>query len=150
MPRARALSAYPPEFWEIMERTGVRRDTITYPVVNHRSAMRLQGKFYAFRQAIKRELDSMKVHPGRFTPEQQGQVLDLWNWAQMTVCWFDRNSDADATTLVSFMHRDNTPEAQMLRQMLNANPASEVPLSTGRIDASLERLLEKLNAEEKK
>jgi hypothetical protein len=144
MARARALSSYPPAFWDIMERTGVRRQTVSSEVADHRAAMRLQGKFYAYRQAIKRELMLTKVHPDQYTAEKIQQLNDLWDWSQVTVCWFNRSSPPEQPTTVSFMHRDNTPEAQMLNEMLRQNPET-VPEIKPAEQASLDRLLEKLD-----
>ena len=146
MARARSLSAYPPVFAEIMERVGVRQDTITQSVLGHRAAMRLQGKFYAYRQAVKRELALAKLKGAEYTPEQVEALINLWQWVQVTVCWFDRNSPPEGITQVSFMHRDKTPEALLLRQMLDANPITDAPQSTANIDASLGKLLDKLGA----
>jgi hypothetical protein len=121
----------------------VMRQTVSSEVADHRAAMRLQGKFYAYRQAIKRELMLTKLHPDQYTPEQVQQLKDLWDWSQVTVCWFNRSSPPEAPTTVSFMHRDSTPEAQMLDEMLKQNPET-VPTSKPAEEESLKRLLEKL------
>jgi hypothetical protein len=127
-----------------MERTGVKRETISMEVADHRAAQRLQGKFYAYRQAVKRELDLAKVQSDKLTDEQLQQLKDLWEWVQVTVCWFNRATPREAATTVSFMHRDCTPEARMLEDMLAANPET-TPAPKPDEEASLQRLLEKLS-----
>lgn len=143
MPRARHLSNYPPAYWEICERAAIRQDTISHVVSDHRAAQRLQGKFYAFRQAVRRELDLIKLRPTEYEAQHVESVKNLWQWVQVVVCWFDRATPAEAPTTVCFMHRDQTPEARMLQNMLDENPASQAA-PTAKVDESLARLQEKL------
>lgn len=144
MPRARALSSYPPAFAEIVERAAVGGDTLTQTVVNKKAAQRLQGKFYAYRQAVRRELDMVTLKPAEYEPQHAEAVRNLWQWVQVTVCWFDRALPDDLPVAVSFMHRDRTPEAQMLQNILDANRRRVAGPVTDKLAESQRRLLEKL------
>jgi hypothetical protein len=143
MPRARALSSYPPAFWEILERVVVKGDVISQTLADHRAAQRLQGKFYAFRQAIKRELQMTEIKPEAYTKAQVEMIQSLMSWANTCVCYFDRATPREEPTVVSFMHRDRTPEAQMLQNMLDSNPSND-PADTDKIAASARRVMARL------
>ena len=144
MPRAKKLSAYPPILFEILERTGVNKERLDFMEANKQEALKMQGRFYALRQAIDRSIAQIKITSA--SDERAGELSrlrDLEKWASFTVCWLDRATPPNTPCRLSFMHRDQTPEALKYKAILDANPVRPLPARPAEIE-SQERLLRDL------
>jgi hypothetical protein len=82
------------------------------PVKDWKEGMKMQGKFYAFRGAMSREADKLLNAPESAWKDRV--TLGLRH-AREVVCWLDRSREP----CVRFGHRENTPEALMLQEMLD-------------------------------
>ena len=144
MPRAKALNTYPPAYWKICQRCAVGKEVFEHEVESITQALSLQGQFYAFRGALHKAYDHSLVRP--IDPEQQAKIKATLEFCELTVCWVDRpQAGAEPGPVkVRFMHRDNTPAAQLLSKFLdNGRPQADV--QDADIEESAASLLEALN-----
>lgn len=114
MPRSKKLSTYPRELSTIVEKVSLENRGFEVPIDSWREAAQMQGRFYAFRGAIKRELDEA-LKKGE-DAVAIAQLKDLARWADDTVCWYDRLAGTEM--VVRYINRSQTPEARKLRKML--------------------------------
>lgn len=61
MPRAKSPRAYPREFFAILERVGEQGGEVTVPLADRLLAMKLAGKYWAFRGALKGSVKQAQV-----------------------------------------------------------------------------------------
>lgn len=149
MPRAKALNAYPDEFWEIVEGCAIRNEEYKIEVTGWREAMRLQGQFYSFRGALRREIEALAKRPADSTGALAGwkaRVDATLRNCEKTVCWFNRLgvvSDKDPV-IVHYMNKAQTPQAKALRGMLAGAKPSVTPNVSESVNESAQRLMERI------
>ena len=112
MPRSRSIDSYPESFWKIVEDAATKKQTFEFPFKDRLEGVQLQGKFYGFRGALKREALRLAVllpadNPKRLRAETAAVQI------QQIVCHVDR-----VTGTTKIMHRDETPEAKMFEEAL--------------------------------
>lgn len=141
MGRSRDLNAYSPLFWEIVEQVAVKGKEYARELPTRTAAISLRGKFYAFRGALKRELDQAQMKPELYTTERLALIETTHKIGQSVVCWV---GPGDGPVLVKFMHRDQTPESVFLREMLAQGEVAARPPDEAAAKESQRKLLEKL------
>lgn len=127
MARVRPLHTYPSEFWDIVRACATEGKEFSQRMDHIRKALSLQGKFYAFRQALGREA---------LEGNRQAEYLQ---YAMDTICWVDKTGSEDGSAIVSFCNKSHHPDAAVLRGFLEN--AKDVPLPT---EAAIESAFEKM------
>lgn len=143
MPRPRALSSFPRQFWDITARTALKKEVFRTTVPTRGAAASLQGRFYAFRGALKREVDRTHAEPARYGPGEVDSIRDAYAMACSVVLWWDKKQTVPPIE-VKFIHRDLTRESLILVEMLNSSkPTDAVEPGTGdrEIEASIARMM---------
>lgn len=139
MPRPKNLASYPDEMFALIEGCALRGAVFERPVGSWEEAARVQGRFYAFKGALKRERDRLV---GRAGQEQLlARLEEQLRWAGATVCWYDRLGTQEL--VVKYMNKDQTPEARALRKMLQSSREPAIQEIAGQAADSLARILEK-------
>lgn len=121
MPRSKNVNTYPEAYWKICERCAVGKEEFQIEVSTVRKALSLQGQFYAFRGALRKEYDNVSAK-GK-DPDWEAKLKAYVEFSANTVCWVDRpDPNNPAGQLVPaklrFMHRDKTPTNELLEQIL--------------------------------
>jgi hypothetical protein len=137
MPRARTLNSYPDELWQIVEGAALRNEKFTVPCADWRDAARFQGQFYAFRGALRRELDALTLRPDSELHGWRQRVEQTLRQCEKVVCWFDRTAGGDPH--VVYMSKGQTPHALALRKVLSQG---QVSAPDDAIAASAARIME--------
>lgn len=146
MPRTKRLDSYPTQYWTIIEECALRGKRFDLPVANWREAAQIQGRFYAFRQAIVREFQRISAKnplDADFSQAEFNRVKDQLAWCDQTVCYYDRK--AEDVLHVSFMARDKTPMAEKLQAALDKAGVKE-PTQDGSDMA--QRILDKVKGKQ--
>jgi hypothetical protein len=123
MPRSKSVNTYPAALWKICERCAVGKEEFQLEVPSIQKALSLQGQFYAFRGALRREYDSVAA---RGKDEAWAEKLKAFvEFSSQTVCWVDRPGKTadlmrqfEGAVKVRFTHRDNTPTSELLDKLL--------------------------------
>lgn len=122
MPRIRALKTYSNEFWDIIQGCAERHERYSLEVDTITEALTMQGKFYSFRGALRREVDAAIKNPDAAYDRDRNKIALAQ--AENTLCWIDRK---EVPVKVSFVHKDESPTSITLRKMIANRRETELP-----------------------
>lgn len=142
MARAKALNTYPATLWELVQKCAVDGQSFSQPIPNVRAGLSLQGQFYAFRVALRREIEHTPDTPAN--AEILAKYRATLEMAEKTVCWVDKTHNT-----VNFCARDQTPLAHTLAGMLE-RPIDLPQARDAEIEKSQAELLKKLSGKGEK
>lgn len=139
MPRSRSIDSYPANFWQIVEDAATKKQTFEFPFEQPLDGLRLQGKFYGFRGALKREALRLSMvlpadDPKRLKAEAAAKQI------QEIVCFVDLKARS-----TKIMHRDETPEAKMFEEAIKR---AGLKTREQELAESAKRLIEQLQAKD--
>jgi hypothetical protein len=147
MPRSKNVNTYPKALWQICERCAVGKEEFAVEVESIQKALSLQGKFYAFRGALRQEYE--RVAGKKKDPAWEEKLQAYLEFSAQTVCWVDRPGPHDlgrqlvGPAKVRFVHRDNTPSSELFDRILaSGRTQGEV---ADKMDESIQELLGKLH-----
>lgn len=128
MPAPKRLDLYPQEYWEIAQRVVVKREQMVLQYPSAGPALTFRNRWWGFVKALERERDRLE---GTIMPEditQLERVKDALAVARHVVVWVTRGTDGTAN--LTLMHREDTPEAIMLREMLGTKSIDQEALAS--------------------
>lgn len=147
MPRSKSVNTYPPQLWTICERCAVGKEEFELEVPTVTKALSVQGQFYAFRGALRREYD--RVAALGKDQAWEDKLKAYIEFSSLTVCWVDRPGKNDpvrqmtSPAKIRFMHRDKTPASELLEKALQTGRTPAQIADDA--DRSIEELLGKIN-----
>ena len=147
MPRSKSVNTYPKALWQICERCAVGKEEFQMDMPSIQKALSLQGQFYAFRGALRKEYDAV-AKLGK-DPAWADRLKAFVEFSGQTVCWVDRPGATDVmrqfegTVKLRLTHRDNTPASELLDKMLETGRRPTEIMDDA--DKSLQDLLGKVN-----
>lgn len=137
MPRIRALKTYSSEFWDIIEGCAERHEDFQIETATITEALTMQGKFYSFRGALRREVEAAMLNPDKY-PDRERNRIALAQ-AENTLCWVDRKNMPSS---VRFCHKDESPTSVFLRKMIANKKQTPLPeITEQQLAESAQRLL---------
>jgi hypothetical protein len=147
MPRSKNVNTYPEAYWKICERCAVGKEDFQMDVSTTQKALSVQGQFYAFRGALRKEYDEVKKL-GR-DPAWEAKLKAFVEFSANTVCWVDRPDPHNPIqellpAKLRFMHRDKTPANEILEQMLATGARSQVQVADD-AEKSMKEFLDKVD-----
>jgi hypothetical protein len=123
MPRAISPFAYPVEYWDLV-RGCAHGGRFEVEIATPKAGSAMQQKFYAFRTALRRENDKIRLGINKLTEEQQQRITEHLKFAEMTICWIDRGK---VPSRVTYCNVDQHPDALFLRKALASGSVPAVP-----------------------
>lgn len=127
MARSRAIEHYPAEYLRLVERVGEELESVEMKLPDRIAAMKVRGHFYAFVGALRKaKSDAVEARVKRAREEASlGKALTLENPNSETYIRLADVVDKVMITITKegllFQRRENSWQAQLLRQALEAS-----------------------------